>query len=720
MKNRFTNALVISVMLFSGSLCLAQEKADTLQEAVVTDWRDIKTTRSASQTGHKQIDRLGLINGAIFLSTPDIIKTIQNLPGVASGTELMSGLYVHGGDGSDNLFLLDGVPLYQVTHVGGMFSSFNTDIVRSLDFYKSGFPARYGGRLSSVVDVRTEEGDYDGYHGNVSIGLIDGRVRLSGPIVQGKTSFSLAARRSWLGTVLVPMIGMLNRRNHNKGNPDSFDGRYNFHDINFGITHKFSETDKLHFRAYNGRDFLKLSNEDHETEIISMVNAQLEKVSLTQLDDDMKWGNTVVSLEWENRINDELSGSVKGWWTRSNADIFYRLDYNAEIDAKPSEEFHTEESNCSLINDFGLRGDFYWIPSERHFVRFGASVQHHRYAPGREWSYNEENTEHSGEVNDRYTGNETGLYVEDEISIGSRLMMNVGLRYATFMVPERTWHRLEPRLALNLRISEGIDFKASYAEMNQFAHLVSTSYLDLPTNCWMPSTAVVPPSRSAQYAAGIYSRPSSSVIINVEGYYKTMDNLLEYGGVNSLFPPLDSWEHDFHKGKGRAYGMEVEAGWKGENMSLTAYYTLSWSLRKFDEIYHSWYPDRNDNRHKFTIMGTQKLGKGVEIYGAWNWRSGNRMTVESHVYESVKGDSVYYSSPNNIQLPNYHRLDIGANFRKNTKRGNESIWNISVYNAYCRKNAVFATVEMQEDGSYKGSGKAIFPIIPSFSYTFRF
>lgn len=720
MGNRFTTGVLLSAMLCFSCICSAQEKADTLQEAVVTDWRDIRTTRSASQTGHKRIDRIDFINGPLFLSTPDIIKTLQNLPGVASGTELMSGLYVHGGDGSDNLFLLDGVPLYQVTHVGGMFSSFNTDIVRSLDFYKSGFPARYGGRLSSVVDVRTEEGDYEEFHGNVSIGLIDGRLKLTGPIVKGKTSFSLAARRSWLSTVMVPMVKMLNKRNHDKGNPDSFDGRYNFHDINLNITHRFSDTDKLHLRVYNGRDRLKLSNEDHETEIISMINAQLEKVSLTELDNDMKWGNTAVSLEWDKRYSDRFAGSVKGWWSSSKAVIKYRLDHKEEIDAEPSDELHTMEDNRSPIDDIGFKGDFFWLPSDRHFIRFGASAQHHIYAPGREWSFSDGNMEQNGRLDDRYTGNEASLFAEDEMTFGRRIMINIGLRYAAFIVPEKTWHRLEPRIALNLKIAEGIEAKASYSEMNQFAHLVSTSYLDLPTNCWMPSTAIVPPSHSRQFAGGVYSRLPHNITFNLEGYYKTMDNLLEYGGVNTLFPPLDSWEHDFHKGKGKAYGMEVEAGWKGAGTSLTAYYTLSWSLRKFDAIYHSWYPDRNDNRHKFTLMGTHRLGKGVELYAAWNWRSGNRMTVESHVYESSKGTLSYYSSPNNIQLPEYHRLDIGANFERTTRKGNESIWNISIYNVYCKKNAVFATVEIQEDGSYKGSGKAIFPIIPSFSYTFRF
>lgn len=713
-------AIIIPVMFFAYGICFGQEKVDTLREAVITDWRDIKETAADSQTGHKKLSRLDLINGSLFLSTPDLIKAIQNLPGVASGTELLSGLYVHGGNGSDNLFLLDGVPLYQVTHVGGMFSSFNTDMVKSLDFYKSGFPARYGGRLSSVVEVTTDDGDFNEYHGSVSIGLIDGRIQLQGPIVKGRTSFNIGARRTWLNTVLIPTIGILNKRNGKNGNPDTFDGRYAFHDLNLNITHKFSETDKLYFRAYSGKDRLKISNYDHETEILSMVNTQLEKVMETDLSDDLRWGNTTASAEWRKRMGDNLSSSISGWWTGSQSDIYYMMKHKEKVEGNTTADIISSEKNRSSINDFGVRGNFYWTPSDMHFIRFGASYQHHRYAPCRQWSFNDEGMESHGTTDMRYKGNEAAVYAEDEVSIARSLKVNAGLRYAAFMVPGKTWHRLEPRIAANLSIGGNVDVKFSYSEMNQFAHLISTSYLDLPTNCWMPSTSLIPPSHSRQFAGGIYTRLAYGIILNVEGYWKTMDNLLEYGGANSLFPPLDSWELDFHIGNGKAYGLELETGWKTEKTSLMAYYTLSWSLRKFADIYHSWYPDRNDNRHKLTLMATQKIGKDIEVYASWNWKTGNRMTVESHISDSNWGTVNYYSSPNNIQLPDYHRLDLGANFRRETKKGNESIWNVSIYNAYCRKNAVFATVEVQKDGTYKGSGKAIFPIIPSFSYTFRF
>lgn len=711
------SVILLSIMTIDSS---GQERADTLNEAVITDWRQARHNETRTQTGHKTLDRLDLIRGNALMSTPDIIKVLQNMPGVASGTELMSGLYVHGGDGNDNLFLLDGVPLYQVTHVGGFFSSFNTDIIKGLDFYKSGFPARYGGRLSSVVDVRTKDGDFHEYHGNVSIGLIDGRIQMEGPIVKGKTSFNFAARRTWLTTVLRPMIGFLNRRNEKNGSADTFDGRYNFHDLNLNISHRFSSTDKLYFRTYNGRDKLYLSSSEHKTEEIATANSILEKKTDIDLSDDIAWGNLTTSLEWEKELRQNTTSSVMAYWTRSRSDIKYTLGHKEAVEGYTTADSRTDERNRTGLDDLGLKANFYLKTGQSHFIRFGASYEHHMYRPEREWEFISEESGNQGSSSLKYDGNEAALYAEDEISIGEGFDINAGLRYVMFHTQGKIWNRLEPRAAISIRCSENVRARLSYSEMNQFAHLISTAYLDLPTNCWMPSTALVPPSHSRQVAGGVYSRLPYNMYLNIEGYFKTMDNLLEYGGANTLFPPLDSWELDFNQGKGKSYGMELEAGWETERSRIAAYYTLSWSLRRFEDIYHSWYPDRNDNRHKLTLTGSHRFGKNIEVFATWNWKKGNRMTVESHIYDRIGGNTIYYSAPNNIQLPDYHRLDLGADFHIKGKRGNESIWNISIYNAYCRKNAVFATVEIQEDGSYKGSGKAIFPIIPSFSYTYRF
>lgn len=691
-------------------------RQDTLREAKITSDRAVTVART--QTGHKRLDNLDFIYGNVVFSSPDIIKSLQNLPGVSAGTELMSGLYVHGGEGSDNLFLLDGVPMYQISHLGGLFSSFNTDVVKGLDFYKSGFPARYGGRMSSVVDVATRDGDFNGFHGSFMIGLIDGRLQFEGPIIKGKTSFNIALRRSWLDAVLAPTVAYLNKNNDDG---EKIGGTYAFHDLNASVAHKFSDKDKLSLKFYYGRDRLKLSQTKSETFNYIVVDDERTEMTASGEDEinaDIAWGNLLTSLNWSHIFNENMYLNAAAYYSGSNADVWYRWK-----DWRFSDTEHHDavnETNVSEVSDIAARADLDWKLNGTHHLRMGTSYQHHIYNPSRNSTVDNDGSLLKTTSGKKYDGDEFALYAEDEISIGKRLDINAGLRYVVFSVPGRFRHRLEPRVAVSFRCSENIDIKASYTHMNQFAYLISTHYLDVPTNCWLPSTADIEPMHSRQVAAGVYSRLPMNFRLNVEGYYKTMDNLLEYSGANSLFPPLDSWETSFHKGKGRAYGLETEFGWDSSNLSFTVYYTLSWSERKFEGIWHDWYPHRHDNRHKLTLMGLWKITDGIDLYANWNYNSGGWMTVPTHIYNPGEVFDRVYTAPNNVNLPDYHRLDIGANFRKTTKRGNESIWNIGVYNAYCRKNVVFVAISEREDKSLYGEGRAIFPIIPSFSYTLKF
>ena len=232
-----------------------EEQHDTIDEAVITALTDPK--RNQTQTGLKRIDSSDINSGFALFSTPDVIKTLQMMPGVASGTELLSGFYVHGGDGSDNLFLIDGVPVYQVSHLLGLFSSFNSDVIGNMDFYKSGFPARYGSKMSSVVDITTRDGDFEEYHGLFGIGLIDGRLQYEGPLVKGKTSFNVGLRRTWTETLTVPLFAILNNIN----SPDKHFGRYALTDLNAKVTHKFAEGNRLSANFYTGRDKFKIHTE---------------------------------------------------------------------------------------------------------------------------------------------------------------------------------------------------------------------------------------------------------------------------------------------------------------------------------------------------------------------------------------------------------------------------------------------------------------------------
>ena len=267
--------------------------------------------------------------------------------------------------------------------------------------------------------------------------------------------------------------------------------------------------------------------------------------------------------------------------------------------------------------------------------------------------------------------------------------------------------------------------------MVQNDHQIASNYLQLPTNFWMPSTDKIAPSRSRQVSAGVYSYLPHNIRFSAEGYYKTMDNLLEFRGKWGFYPPVHLWEETMITGKGRSWGLETELEWADEKTFLAAYYTLSWSQRYFEEFYPEWYSDRNENRHKLTLTATRKLGKKCEVYGSWNYHSGGYITAEAHTLapdEIGIWPDTFYSMPNNLRLPDYHRLDVGFNFRKTTKRGNESVWNLSVYNAYCRVNPLLAYIgsdyNFTQDNlygfEYIGEAFGLVPILPSFSYTLKF
>ena len=690
------------------------EKQDSIVESKISAGKYAEEA-TRSQTGHKRLEEVDFIYGNVVFSSPDLIKAIQNLPGVNSGTELMSGLYVHGGEGSDNLFLLDGVPMYQISHLGGLFSSFNTDVVEHLDFYKSGFPARYGGRMSSVVDVTTRNGDFNEYKGTFMIGLIDGRLQFEGPIVKGKTSFNVAVRRSWLDAVLVPVIALANR-NNTEG--ETIGGTYAFYDINASVAHKFSDDNIVSLKFYHGRDKLKLKLDTQQTSSVYEEGETKTVHDTSNVHADVAWGNTLASLDWKYRMRDNLKMRTMLYYTGSSADVRY-FWRNKEFDGVMTDN-SVDETNYSRINDVALNADFSWLPHSAHDVRFGASYQFHIYRPSRQSLATSNGVQDEQSSSLHYLGNEFSLYAEDEMTFWDRMSLNLGLRYAMYGVSGKVWNRVEPRAALSVECCNGVDFKVSYTEMNQFAHLISTTYLDIPTNCWLPSTSKIAPMHSRQVAGGIYCRLPHNFRLNVEGWYKTMDNILEYSGANSLFPPLDTWESSFNKGKGRSYGLETEFGWRSGKVALTAYYTLSWSQRKFDDIWTDWYSHRHDNRHKFTIMGNWKVSNVVDLYASWNYNSGGWMTVATHIYNPGEVFDRIYTKPNNVNLPDYHRLDLGANFRWSSKKGLKHIWNIGIYNAYCRKNVVFVAVNERDDKSLYGTGRAIFPIIPSFSYTLKF
>ena len=704
-----------------------EEQHDTINESIVTAQtsKELNTT----QTGFQKLDKIVFERGYAMFSSPDVIKAIQQLPGVASGTELLSGMYVRGGDGSDNLYLLDGVPLYQVSHLGGIFSSFNTDVLESLDFYKSGFPARYGGRLSSVVDVKTKDGDFREYHGLASIGLLDGRLQFEGPIIKDKTSFNIGLRRSWLDVLTVPTTYLISDLEDVK-----LRLKYAFWDLNANLTHKFSDENKLTLRIYGGRDKAKFGQaRDHKY----FEGEEDLSGSMYDFEWGLGWGNFVTSLNWDYRFNPSHEMSAKVYFSRYGS-LFSMYDYYEYRgdDGKVENYSISDNMNSSQTSDIGFRADFSYRPNASHHIRYGTLLQYHFYSPEHTiFNYEEYAPVVTKDENKSYSNHaesfEPAVYIENEMTLSDWFTANVGLRYSSVWAQNKVYHNIQPRAALRFAVGDNTSIKMSYSEMAQNNHLVSSNYLSLPTSFWMPSTDKIAPSKSRQLSAGVYFNLPHNIKFNVEGYGKTMDNLLEFRGKWGIYPPIHLWEESLVVGKGRSWGVESELSWADSKTSLTAYYTLSWSQRFFEDFYQFWYKDRNDNRHKLTLTGTRRIGKKFEVYASWNYHSGGWMTSQSQAIwegEVGKWPEMFFSYPNNLQVPDYHRLDLGCNFHKTTKRGNESIWNLSFYNAYCRINPIIAYVAERYDFTeenlagfnFVGQAFGIIPIIPSFSYTLKF
>ena len=692
-------------------------ESKSLPEVVVVG--DLNSPLLNPQTGKRSIGPSDLKTGYALLSSPDVVKTLQQVSGVAEGVELVSGLYVHGGNSDENLFLLDGTPLYQINHTLGLFSSFNVDVVKNVDFYKSGFPARYGGRLSSVVDVRTTDGDMHRVHGSVRFGLLDGGIQLEGPLQKGKTSFNIALRRSWLDLLTRPIFAIVNK---NAGaDEDKVNVSYFFHDFNAKITHLFSQRSRLAVSTYWGQDRLNTKDEDDGG---GMGYRDLSKSRFN-------WGNFNTSLDWTYIVSPKFFANISGVYTYSLSKLWSKEDFSSGEVGDGSLSNYSEHDNQSTINDIGYRASFDYRPTPHHHLRFGHDFTFHHYRPqGNNHIYIDKNGGRSDTLQNhtasRLTATEWNAYAEDEIRLNHRWSLNGGINVALFHIQGKTFASADPRAAIKFQVSPRLSLKASYTTMTQFVHKISNAYIDLPSDYWVPTTRRLHPMHSHQWAAGIYMQPDKHWLLSLEGYYKCSSHLLQYTNWIGLQPPADSWDTKVNEGKGRFFGLEFDAHYAAHRLQLDASYTLSWNKRKFDDYYPHWFYDKFDNRHKANASVRYHFGKGTSLYAEWIYHSGNRLTLPTQYVnfpDLGEGGSqdFLYDVPNNVSAPAYHRLDIGVDLHHRTKNGHERIWNWSIYNAYCHLNTMWVDVKYDSDhGTMRAKSKGYIPIIPSFSYTFKF
>ncbi len=695
------------------------ESAVDLQGVVVTANPNSDRAINSAEIGSMNISRASILSTPVIFGESDVIKTMQFEPGVSAGVEGMAGMYVHGGAGDENLYMLDNIPLYQVNHFGGLFSAFNTEAMRNVEFYKSSFPAKYDGRLSSYIDVNTKDGNMEAHHGGVKIGLTSAAVNVDGPIWKGHTSYSFAARRSWYDVLTIPGCAIFNSISKD----EKVNFGYAFTDINAKITHRFSDRSRIYAMFYYGEDYLNYKN---DWRYYDGTEYELSKAGL-------RWGNIIASAGWQYVVSPTLFGEVTGAFTRYASRLKHSEDWGTIHNDVKTTDSYDETLSKNHIHDWILKADFDWRPHHSHRITFGAGYTRHSFLPSRT-----SRTLISGEISsfiqDRihsYGANEFNLYAGADWSPVSFIRLNYGLHYSLFNIDGRTHNNLSPRVSFRYQPAESWAIKGGYARTVQYVHQLLQSSISLPTDQWVPIVCDQRPQTADKVALGGYYTLNREYTFSLEGYYKWMHNLLEYADEYYLLPPDTEWADRLTAGRGISKGIDFKVSKDRGKITGHVAYSLLWANRQYpDKNGGRPFPARFDNRHKINVMLNWKVNEKWEISAAWTGMSGNRVTLPIQMWEDPSLAPWNYDMPlvteeNNFRLPFYHRMDL--NFRRNTRHG---YWNFSLYNAYCNMNTI-AVIRDFDDGSYDPStgdwvSKPVFkklrliPIIPSVSYTWLF
>ena len=654
------------------------------------------------QTSLIQLQPESIEKMPVLMGEPDLVKTLQHMPGVQGGKEGFSGMHVRGGNNDQNLILLDGVPVYNVNHFFGLFSVFHPAAIKDVKLYKGGFPARYNGRVSSVLDIRMKEGNMKDYHGEGSIGLIASKLSFEGPIKEDTSSFIISARRTYLDLLFRPIM---------KLSPSNGVVGYFFQDINAKVNYKFSDKSRLYLSGYLGEDdfYHKIDNEYTKDD----KDYSYEKES------GLEWGNQTGVLRWNYIFNSKLFSNLT--LSYSNFRFLISDDSKEETDDKTEE---IEYEYRSGIQNFKAKYSLQYIPAPNHHVRFGVDAGYSVFNPG--MTLNSYSGYQSGADIDNSFGNngiytrEYSAFIEDKWEITDRLGANIGLNYNGFLVGDTHYNNLEPRITARYLLNDHLSVKGSYCIMNQYLHLLTNSTIGLPTDLWVPSTEKIQPVHSSQYTLGISADLSPSIDAVLEGYYKDMTGLTEYKEGANYFSQKVEWEDKITSGEGTSYGGELFIEKNKGNTTGWVSYALTWSNRTFEQLnFGNTFPFKYDRRHVFNITINQSFTKNFSVNGTWVYKTGRTATypTQSFMPEKFGTRSVmYYQSKNNLRFPPYHRLDIGLNFKKKKKWGTRT-WRIGLYNAYSRINPFYLYYKSEEKSFMK---VGILPVLPFISYNFKF
>ena len=681
-----------------------------LDEVTITADRQEKQSESVKMSTIN-LQPAQIKNVPSLMGEKDVLKVLQLMPGVQKGTEGSSGLYVRGGGPDQNLIILDDAIVYNASHLFGFFSIFNGDALKSVELTKGGFPARYGGRLSSVLDMNMKEGNKEEWHGEGGIGLISSRLTVEGPIIKGKSSIILSGRRTYADLLASPFM-----KNQKAG--------YNFYDFNAKINYDFGRNNRLYLSGYFGKDKYSLQNNS---------DGNKENVGF-------HWGNYTGTLRWNHLFSNKLFSNASAVFSNYS----FGISASEKI-KKDSSEYYAEY--YSGIRDLTLKYDFDWLPNPKHSIKAGVMGIYHRFNPH---AYVEKDNRNNTNISDIsfINGIESGIYAEDTWQPIQQLKINGGLRFSHFIAAKNKYHYLEPRLSVALKLKNNMALKASYASMNQYVHMLSNTGISLPTDLWVPTTDKVRPQRSQQLAIGIVKDlRNNDLTFSIEGYYKDMSHVIGYKEGTSFLVMddpatglLKNWEETITVGRSWSYGLEFLL--RKNTVRLTGWigYTLSWTQMQFDSLnFGRKFYARYDRRHDISIVAIYKLSDHISLSGTWVYGTGNAITLSNSEYfinansprfgEYFGFNNMMGSYPvmdfdqkNNFRMAAYHRLDLGIQFHKQKKYG-ERTWEISVYNVYNRMNPFFYYSGYQDkNGKSYGILKQVtlFPIIPSFSYSLKF
>jgi outer membrane cobalamin receptor len=644
----------------------------------------------------------------VLFGESDVMKGLQLLPGVSAGNDGTIGLNIRGGGPDQNLILLDDVPLYNPSHIYGFFSVFNSDVIKDVKLLKGGMGSRYSGRLSSVIDVRTLDGNTKKIKFQASLGLLSSKLTVDGPIdKKAKTTFILSGRRSY-----IDILGSaLNAFSSDDIAP--FSTGYYFYDLNGKITHSFNENHQLAFSFYTGLDNSFIKNSFKAKDPDKLIK---EKDRQTVF-----WGNRIFSLRDHHIINPKLSATVNASFTTYNFGNESNYEYSESTDSLKIENSY-DYKFISRINNSILSYNLEYKPAGILSIKAGAGMVYHEFK--REITSSDIIVQRQVVNYNTISALEYSYYTDAIWKLRRNLVLNSGFHYVNYTMNAESYKFVQPRFSLNYKPLKGVLFHLAYQNTAQFLHLLTSNTFGIPLDLWLPSTKQIKPETATSYSGGIgYSK--GDYLINAEAFFKEMNNIIAYKDQSNYLGTDNNWEDKVTTGKGRAFGYEFLVEKRNGKTTGWVSYTLSWNYRQFELINNGKeFPYIYDRRHNLAILLNHQFSKRIDASMSWVYATGANFTLPEQVYYVQSGiqkqNVIYvYGERNNFKFPDYHRLDFSVNFKKNHFKYTRMI-SIGAYNVYNRLNPFYVNPAYNDEGKRVFEAVSLFPVLPSINYKIIF